>query len=101
METEMAIASIEFGNLSSTPSTPPSGKKVFLAAGGAFSTIDSSGLVVPISGGMASFPNESSFPAIGDDSFIYIASDTGTPWRWDPSVTDYALFINNLDAGTY
>ena len=97
----MAIASIEFGNLSSTPSTPPSGKKVFLAADGQFSAIDSSGLVVPISGGVSTYPNKSSFPATGENSFLYLASDTGTSWRWEPSVSDYTLFIEKLDAGTY
>lgn len=101
METEMAIASIEFGNLTTTPSTPPSGKKVFLAADGKFSTIDSSGVVAPISGGISAYPNKSSFPVIGQDSFIYLASDTGTSWRWEPSASDYALFIDQIDAGTY
>jgi|APGre2960657373_1045057.scaffolds.fasta_scaffold13506_3 hypothetical protein len=102
METEMAIASIEFGNLSSTPSTPPSGKKVFLGTDDQFKTVDSTGAVAPLGGGdVVEYPDKLSFPSLGRINRIYIALDTTNPWRWSAATSQYVLFLERIDAGIY
>lgn len=98
----MAIASIEFGQLSSSPSIPLSGKKVYLNADGDFSTVDSIGNVKLLnSGGLTVFPDIASFPATGDETVLYIASDTGDAYRWGSILGSYTLLVDQIDAGTY
>lgn len=99
----MAIASIEFGKPNTTPSTPADGKKVFLGSDNQFKTIDASGVVAVLGGGggVLSFPNKTSFPAIGQDTFIYVSANDGNPWRWDSALADYVLLVSQIDAGIY
>ena len=98
----MAIASIEFGPLSFSPSIPLYGKTVYLNEDGKFSTVDSVGDVKLLSsGGLTVFPDITSFPVTGDETFLYIASDTGEAHRWSPTLNSYTLLVDQIDAGTY
>jgi hypothetical protein len=95
------IASLHFGT-PPTPSTPAEGKKVFLGSDNQFKTIDASGVVAVLGGGgILSFPNKTSFPAIGQDTFIYVSANDGNPWRWDSVLADYVLLVSEIDAGIY
>jgi hypothetical protein len=98
----MAIASIEFGVLTSDPTPPPSGKKLFLGEGSALKTVDASGTVALVEGSdIVEYPTSTSFPSVGRSNRIYMAMDTSTPWRWSLSSGSYVLFIQRIDAGNY
>jgi hypothetical protein len=98
----MAIASIEFGVLTTSPTPPPSGKKLFLGEGGALKTVDASGTVALVEGSdIVEYPSKNEFPSVGRANRIYMAMDTSTPWRWSPSSSSYVLFIQRIDAGIY
>jgi hypothetical protein len=98
----MAIASIEFGVLSTDPTPPTSGKKLFLGAGDVLKTVDSSGSVALVEGSdIVEYPSRSTFPSVGRTNRIYMAMDTSTPWRWSSSSGSFVLFNQRIDAGIY
>jgi hypothetical protein len=47
------------------------------------------------------YPNRGSFPTAGRNSRLYIALDTGLPWRWSTDSNSYALLISIIDAGEF
>jgi hypothetical protein len=47
------------------------------------------------------YPNRGSFPNTGRNNRLYIALDTGLPWRWSTDSQSYALLISIIDAGEF
>jgi hypothetical protein len=47
------------------------------------------------------YPNREAFPSTGRTKRLYVALDTGLPWRWSEAASAYALLIPVIDAGTF
>jgi hypothetical protein len=47
------------------------------------------------------YPNREAFPSTGRTKRMYVALDTGLPWRWSEAASAYALLIPVIDAGTF
>ena len=47
------------------------------------------------------YPDRDSFPLSGKTKRLYIALDTGLPWRWSVAGGSYALLIPMLDCGEF
>jgi hypothetical protein len=47
------------------------------------------------------YPDRESFPSTGRDKRLYIALDTGLPWRWSNNSQSYVLLIQIIDAGVF
>jgi hypothetical protein len=41
------------------------------------------------------------FPSTGRTKRLYVALDTGLPWRWSEAASSYALLLPVIDAGTF
>jgi hypothetical protein len=50
---------------------------------------------------MVEYPDRGSFPTAGRNGRLYIALDTGLPWRWSTDSQSYALLISIIDAGEF
>lgn len=47
------------------------------------------------------YPNREAFPSTGRTKRMYVALDTGLPWRWSEAASAYALLLPVIDAGTF
>jgi hypothetical protein len=47
------------------------------------------------------YRNREAFPSTGRTKRMYVALDTGLPWRWSEAASAYALLIPVIDAGTF
>jgi hypothetical protein len=47
------------------------------------------------------YPNRSAFPSTGRTKRLYVALDTGLPWRWSEATNAYALLIPIIDGGNF
>jgi hypothetical protein len=47
------------------------------------------------------YPNREAFPSTGRAKRMYVALDTGLPWRWSEAASSYALLLPVIDAGTF
>lgn len=47
------------------------------------------------------YPNREAFPSTGRTKRMYVALDTGLPWRWSEAASSYALLIPVIDAGNF
>jgi hypothetical protein len=47
------------------------------------------------------YPSREAFPSTGRTKRMYVALDTGLPWRWSEAASAYALLIPVIDAGTF
>ena len=59
-------------------------------------------ILLPVSSSdIVEYPNRGSFPTTGKNNRLYIALDTGLPWRWSTDSQSYALLISIIDAGEF
>jgi len=47
------------------------------------------------------YPNREAFPSTGRTKRMYVALDTGLPWRWSEAASAYSILIPVIDAGTF
>ena len=47
------------------------------------------------------YPSREAFPSTGRTKRMYVALDTGLPWRWSETTNAYALLLPVIDAGTF
>lgn len=59
-------------------------------------------ILFPVSSSdIVEYPSRGSFPTAGRSNRLYIALDTGLPWRWSTDSQSYALLISIIDAGEF
>jgi len=47
------------------------------------------------------YPSRDAFPSTGRAKRLYVALDTGLPWRWSETTNAYALLVQVIDCGTF
>ena len=47
------------------------------------------------------YPTREAFPSTGRTKRMYVALDTGLPWRWSEAASSYALLIPVVDCGNF
>ena len=47
------------------------------------------------------YPTREAFPSTGRAKRMYVALDTGLPWRWSEAASSYALLIPVVDCGNF
>jgi hypothetical protein len=58
-------------------------------------------ILPPSAESIVEYPNRGLFPTTGRSNRLYIALDTGLPWRWSIDSQSYALLISIIDAGEF
>jgi hypothetical protein len=47
------------------------------------------------------YPSREAFPSTGRTKRMYVALDTGLPWRWSEAASAYSLLIPIIDGGNF